>query len=214
MHYIDVNHTEYIVISFFTEGHYEKVFRDNLYPTLIDQRVSYHVECVKTKFSWGANTNIKPFFVQRMLQKYPGRTLIWLDADSRIENPPKLFDKIDDKYDMGVFYLDLDMWYQTSRHKGKRELGSGIIMLRNRPATMDVVKLWCQYVKAEPKVWEQKHLQRAVEGTPTLVKFNFPLEYSYIYSLPNGQPPHVKLDAPVIVQYQASREVRKGTVRV
>lgn len=214
MRLIKLNLSSFIVISFYTEGHYEKVIRENLLPTLVEQKVSYHVEQVPSQSSWGANTNIKPFFVKQMLKKYPDKTLIWLDADAQIARYPTLFGKIANTYDMGIFYLDLDSWYGTNRYNNARELGSGVIMLRNRPTTLDVVEKWCKLVQNHPETWEQKHLHSAVVGTPNIKVYEFPLEYSYIYSLPNGKPPNITITAPVIVQYQASREVKRNRVNV
>ena len=205
--YERVKDNRFVIVSFFTSGFYEGIMNEYLLPSVQKYDLSYYIEEISDEGNWGSNTNCKPLFIQRMLEKFKDTPIIWLDADSKICKNPGLFDRIPEEFDMGCHYLDVDRWYNRVTD-GRKELLSGLLFFRRNNRVIAVVSNWARRVQVQPLIWEQKHLAEAVAKISVNI-FKFPLEYSYIYSLPNGNVPFIKIADPVIIQYQASRQVKK-----
>jgi hypothetical protein len=79
--------TPYIVAGWFTPD-YEKWFR-RLEATLIEWNAPYDFTKVpKAPGGWEANTRLKPRLILDAMDRYPGKTLIWVDVDSLCVSAP------------------------------------------------------------------------------------------------------------------------------
>lgn len=203
------------VMCYYTPGFYQKVAEEYLIPSCKKWNIPHEAVGLKSCNSWGANTNLKASFVRysRCLNENQDYDLVFIDCDATFESYPSLFNEIPEKYGFGCHFLDRNVWYNRGTPGADMELLSGVLFVRRKPEVMKALDCWVAMVSQQPGLWEQKHLAEAVE-TMDLDIYKLPLSYCYIATLPSGKPPNVKVENPVIVQYQKSREVRRNRIRV
>jgi hypothetical protein len=161
--------------------------------------VPYHLQPIEDQGVWYANTCYKPTFLLEMLEKFPGVNIIYVDVDAEFMMYPKLFDHFEG--DVGVYLFDRSC-YAKSEHGF--EILSGTIFLRNNIEVFQMVERWALECKSNPGVWDQKSLQKVLGDNYT----KLPGEYCKIFDRMEW------ITKPVIVHYQASREVRKNRMRI
>ena len=193
-----------IYISFYTTGYYEDVMNSHLLPSLLLFNLPYYILPMENKHNWHENTKQKIDFILKALKENSPDSVVWIDADAKIENYPSLFYEIPEEYDIGVHTLD---WKEQYGKEGS-ELLSGTVFLRNNKKVEELVKLWKKYAN-ETCQWEQRALERAIKELDIKV-YKLPKDYCYITTIPSGQPPKVIIDNPIISHWQVSREVKKN----
>jgi hypothetical protein len=144
----------------------------------------------QSRGSWWANTSYKPEFLLQMLDKHPGRPLVYVDADGRFVKYPHLFVE-DLGKDIGVHY-----------RKGKEELLSGTVWLSGTQSCREIVKEWAHTCKTNPDKWDQRMLQKVLEDKQDRV-YHLPADYTSIFDSMKEES-----EDPVILHYQASRRLR------
>ena len=128
------------------------------------------------------------------------------DADATIERYPQLFHEIPEEYDIAFHTLHWNTWYNRLEDN-TTELLTGTMFFRNRQIVKDLCREW--YEKAQDgSIWEQKILESIIKKYDLKI-YNLPIEYTYIKTLPRGQEPHVKVEKPVIVHHQVSRNLKR-----
>lgn len=142
---------------------------------------------------WRANTCYKPVFLKGMLDKYRGRSLVWVDADAEIMAYPELL--MDMTADVATGYLE-----------GKNEYLSGTVYLANNDQTRKMVNLWITFLQDEdpsPRK-EQRAMGRAIEVglNNGLLHERLPFEYWRIFDMKGRD------EKPVILHRQLSRKAR------
>lgn len=198
----------FTVVSWYTSNTpYKEVFDSHLLPTLIKEELPYKVYPMDAKNNWIQNTNLKAIVVDQALAEIESDILV-VDADCKINQYPKLLDKIPLKYDIGLFYLSWKEWY--GHETDKKELCSGTIFLRNRVNTKKLIQDWKTLTeKNNNKLSDQRFLELALKLNPNLNIYNLPYEYCWINSLPDGSEPKVPRPENVIIEhFQASRTLR------
>jgi len=197
----------WIVVCLLSEGVYELEFATHLLPSLQKFNIDYHVEVITSKGSWLKNVAQKPGAVHNAMEKYPNKDMVLLDADSEILSYPELFDNIPKDYDLAFHTLDWNSWYGNSSNV--KEVLSGTMYLRNNEKIKKLVEDW--YFDANnAHIWEQKVLANLLTKRIDLNVYPLPIEYCWIHSLPDGQPPHIKPPDDIIIKhFQASRQYRK-----
>ncbi|KKL61706.1 hypothetical protein LCGC14_2192630 [marine sediment metagenome] len=193
-----------IYISFYTEGYYENVMNSHLLPSLLLFNLPYYILPMENKHNWHENTKQKISFILKALKENYPIPLVWIDADGKIEDYPKLFYEIPKEYDIGVHTLD---WKEQYGKEGS-ELLSGTVFLRNNEKTEQLVELWAKYAD-ESSGWEQRALEKAIKDLKIKV-YELPRTYCYITTIPSGKPPKVIIDNPIISHWQVSRKVKKN----
>ncbi len=188
----------WIIVGYWTERTLYERKAKTLITTLNLNKVLYYIEKVSNLGSWHKNTNYKPTFIKRMLKKFPDSDIIYVDVDARFLRYPSLFDELN--CDIAVHEFDRSNW---PRGKGTEVL-SGTIFLRNNERVFNLVERWESECKKNPKVWDQKSLEKILAGN----FYRLPGEYCKIFGLMN------KIESPVIIHYQASRGVRKNRGRL
>jgi len=196
-----------IFVAFYTGNTpYETVANTYLLPSLQKFNLTSRISIVQDCGSWLKNIAYKPRFIMDTLREYPGKTVVYLDVDARVEQMPVLFEHIPAEFDISFHTLDHDSWY--GKTGGRKEVYNGTIWLRNNPAVQIFVQRWIEYCVNE-KIGEHCWFEQLINEDQTLKKYPLPLEYAYITSLPDGQPPLVYVEKPVITQWQVSRTYRK-----
>lgn len=190
----------WVLVSYYTDDFYLREAWE-LVRSCQDFGPDFLVEEVKLGSSWLENTNHKPFFIQRMINIFPQRHLIWLDADARFRQHAWLID--------GPRLPSGDsIAYRTIHGKP----ASGTILLPNTPDRINIVETWCEEVRRDTNATDQVCLGRAVDRLK-IPRMELPMEYCWIYDfdasgkkIANPSPLDTK---PVIEHMQASRWRRK-----
>lgn len=148
------------------------------------------IRAVPNLGSWELNCGMKPAFIRDRMQDYPGRPVVWLDADARVRRKPELFAT-----------LDCDF---AAHWRYGVELLSGTMYFGPTAAARKLAEAWFDAQMRTPKVWDQLTLQRVIDsGVPAVRIERWPPSYTAIFD--------AKLcpdDEQVIVHMQASRRLK------
>lgn len=186
----------WIAVSYFTENTFYADYANAFSDSAKQNSVPHYVESVPNLKDWSKNTNYKPEFILRMLNKFPHYDIVWVDIDAKFKAYPILFDTLN--CNIAAFEFDQRKYY--SRKHTLKELLSGTLFLRNDIGAECIVKQWIAKCKEKPKQWDQKSLQEVVgDGY-----YRLPGEYCKIFGRMND------IKNPIIEHYQASRQVRKN----
>ncbi len=190
----------FIVCAYYTVDTMYEQLVVRLKNSLEKFNIPNHIQPITNLGDWHLNTSYKPTFLLEMLNKFPGRDIIYIDADAEFMAYPKLFEHLGCK--IGVHYFDRS--YHGRRQTGFEVL-SGTIFLKNCDQVKEMVHKWEKECTRRPYTWDQKSLEKVLSGN----FLNLPEEYCTIFDTMK----HVK--EPVVVHYQASRTVRenKGNLR-
>lgn len=200
---------EIIVGAFYTKNsEYERIYRETLLPSIKKFNIPYIAVETREFNNWQRNVAEKPKAILDLLNSnfVKDKLLVFLDVDAEIVKAPKLFYEIPETAEIGFHVLDWNTWYGYKSNPPMKELLTGTMFFRNTEGVKELCKDWYE-AAVKNEEWEQKCLQKLIVGR-TLVIYQLPLEYIYIKTMPRGGEPLVKLD-PVIVHYQASRELKK-----
>jgi hypothetical protein len=185
------------LISYYTKNTpYKGVFESTLKPSLMKFNLDYIVEEVPNLGSWKANTDYKPTFILKKLQKLK-EDVVWLDVDASIEQYPSLLFNIPKEFDIALHKLDWNKQY----NKPGEEILSGTLFIRNNDISKTLLENW---IGTLPKHrWEQEALKEVLN----IPYFNLPAEYCTVIDFDNKIPSYIS--NPVIVHHQASRKLRR-----
>jgi hypothetical protein len=185
----------YIIVNFYTLDYMESAMR--LKRSLDKFGLTYHLQkverCSLTYQDWQRETFFKANFVRNMLNQYPDKDIVWMDADAEVLQYPNL---------LGNIPGDL-----AARIYRGQKLVSNVVYFRNCEAIKVLVDDWIT-LNQKPQdrfrcEQEQMNLQIIAERASNKIKFvNLPKEYSYIFDERD------KCENPVIIQWQASRKFR------
>jgi len=198
------------IITWYSENTiYEDIFHSHLEPTLKKYNLDYEAISMPNYKKWHHNVAQKPLVILNALEKYK-EPLILLDVDCKITNEPSLFKSIDpDKFDIACHFLEWESWYNRPREK-KRELLTGTMWFNYTKEVLALCEEWYKVTWAN-KCADQIPLELALKDNFKSIRiYELPIEYCYIHTLPGEKLPHVKVDKPVIVHYQASRNCKRG----
>lgn len=198
---IENMNSDLIIVGYYTVNTpYEKE-AEGLINSCKKLNLAFDIPGVPTFGSWQSNTRFKAKFMLDMLNKYPGKKILYVDCDAVIHSDPVLFINYD--YDIGIRYQDFS-WR-------KNECLSGTILMRSNDKTIALCKRWMEINDAEgpgAKTLEQWNLDKAIqEGVASygLSLNNIPPEYTFIFDSMRRMYPGLK---PIIEHFQASRRFR------
>ena len=186
----------WIVVSYFTAGTFYADYANEFSASAKKFNVAHYVESVPNLKDWSKNTNYKPTFLLRMLNRFPHSDIIWVDIDAKFKGYPILFDTL--TCSIAAFEFDQKKYY--TRHHKLKELLSGTLFLRNDIGGECIVEQWIAVCKKKPRQWDQKSLQEVVGND----YYKLPGEYCKIANVMSD------IKKPIIEHYQASRLVRKN----
>lgn len=183
----------FLVAAFYTvDTPYEEEIK-NLIASCDEFNIDYYVKGYESRGQWVKNAAIKPEFLMDVMDEFPAKNIVYLDADAIIRQYPKLFDEMTE--DVGVHY-----------RKGKEVL-SGTVFLRNTVRARNLLKHWIHYQQQQPSTWDQKVLQSCLklcERSDTGLKvLDLPPTYCQIFDSMRD------VGKPVIEHMQASRRYKR-----
>jgi len=182
-----------IVVSFYTQGTgYEREV-ERLKLSLRRFGFISHIVGLPTLGSWQKNTQHKAEFLLSMLDLFAGTSIVWLDADAEVRQYPTLFETL-----KGVTFGA----HWRNRGDGREELLSGTLYLGNTDSVRTLLKKWRDICKANPDMWDQIALSKALEGWRGRIA-RLPPEYCCIFDSMAREVEH-----PVIEHFQASRHLK------
>ena len=175
------------VIAYYThESQYQQLVK-KLEVSCEKFGVACYTEGFVDRGKWEHNCAIKPEFILGMLKKYPGETLIYIDADAVIKKQPELFKT-----------FDMDF----ACHFRRNQLLSGTLFFNSNERTIALVEAWVKKQQEDPNIWDQKVLQRTLREFDVDV-FQLPATYCKIFDAQDQK------GDPVIEHYQASRKIKR-----
>jgi hypothetical protein len=173
--------------SFYTGDGYAIEARQ-LIDTLRHHGLEYVVEERANAGDWLRNCGGKAAFLLDVRRRFPGRPVVWVDADARIREQPILFDVLN--CDIGAH------WWQDDH------LASGTVYVGTSEHATRLLEAWRDACNAHPEQTDQAVLQGIIETWPhRLHVAKLPATYCAIFDAGIGNP--------VIEHMQASRRLRQ-----
>ena len=207
-----------MVVGFWTAGTPYEAEAVELVKTLKAFGLAYDVREYPHPGSWVKATLLLPQVVQDARARYPGQTLLYLDADARVRQPlseasgwtrggvPALrhFEKSTD--DVGFYFLPNGRSIDATHE----ELCTGTMLWKDTIAANTVLTAWveaCRTVDAEGRRGQdQEILQRLLPSQSYIKVWRLPHEWCWMDIISDRLG---KLD-PIIYHTQASRRFRKA----
>ena len=189
----------FIITAYYTRNTLYEAHSQKFIASLKKFDVPYYVEGIENKGDWYKNTCYKPTFLKRMLKKFPGTAVVYVDVDAEFLGYPDLFENWSTLIyiDVGVYVFDRSCY---TRSHGGTEVLSGTIFLKNNDTVKRILEKWEKECIENPRTWDQRSLEKVLEGH----FHTLPGEYCKIVD----RMDHIK--KPIIVHHQASRIVRKN----
>lgn len=185
-----------IIVAHYTlrTGYQEEV--QNLIRSLMSLGLEFEIEPIESLGSWRANSNYSARLVEKMLERYPNRSVLKTDADAVFRQTPDVFVQDDFDYDFAC------VWH-SFKYK-KNELLGGTLYFANTAPAKELARRWKERCVKAPRARNPELLDEVVRemGAGLRVK-NLPPEYCKIFDTMR----HIK--NPVIEHFQASRRLRK-----
>lgn len=179
---------KYIVCAFYTDSYAAEVA--SLEASVSKFGLDFYKERYESRGYWEANTRIKPEFLLKCLEKFSGRDVVYLDADSVLRAHPHFFDSFDG--DVGVYAAEAAGF----THK----FLTGTIYLRNSSVVQDFLRLWASSQGLKATDVDQDGFQRAINASPRLKVVPLPAGYTKIFDRDDMQ------GEVVVEHFQASRQ--------
>ncbi len=158
-----------VIVSYYTEGTAYAEQVKHLKASLRRFNLENDVVGIADRGSWHKNTYYKPQFILEMMDKHPGRSLVFVDADAKIRRNPTLFNDLD--YDFACHF----------RHE--KELLSGTLYFGDTKGARFLVEKWIEEDKLNPKThMPQKNLRAVFDRHKKEIKWKaLPVEYCMIF---------------------------------
>ena len=183
----------FVICAFYTPSYHTNAL--NLKESIEQFSLNYHIEEVKDRGYWEANTRIKPEFLQECLNRFPYQNILYIDTDACVKDELTFFDTITE---------DICL-YDTQRAVGmSHQYLASTIFLKNTPNTHELVRLWIQNQQGGVTLVDQDSLDKAMLQMTGKISIK-PLPEGYIKIFDRDQ-----YKGPVYIeQYQASRNITK-----
>lgn len=185
---------EPIYVSFYTPDYAEQA--DRLLLSLKRWDLPNHVQEVPDLGTWVKNCAHKPEFILSMMQRFPGRPIVWIDADGEVVGRPDFMRMYPSMCDIARCKYK---WWN-----GKTEVLSGTLYFGPTAGAEHLLKSWQVQGQFQPDSWDQHTLEAVLDLTTASV-FELPVEYCWIVDLHREQHPN---GVPVVQHYQHSRVTR------
>lgn len=175
-----------VFTSFYTDAYRDHA--EGLIASLEAFGLEHDVRHLPSGGNWLTNVNHKAVFLLSMMARHPDRPIVWLDADARVRQAPKLFDTL--SCDFACHY----------RHGV--ELLSGTMYFAPTAAAVQLLQAWHFKCAKHPERWDQVSLQDTIADMGDALRVErLPATYTCVFDDP-------KMGPPVIEHLQASRQLR------
>jgi hypothetical protein len=202
---LDKKYSDLLVVGYFTINTPYEQEKEKLVKSIRRFGLASYIKGIPNQGDWQKNTRYKAIFLKEVLEKFPDKKILYVDADAEFLRPPELF--ID--YD-----CDIAIRWQTFRWRENESL-SGTIYLESNEKTKLICDKWIKYNDAEyvngktPTTMEQWNLGKLIkelEKSNGLKHKNLPATYCSFDHIRTIYPEIEGKE--VIVHYQASRRFK------
>lgn len=190
-----IHHHDPIFISYYTPQYSDCVPR--LVASLNKFKLGmchYPIECLG---SWHANVNAKPSIIQRAMETFPDRLIVYLDIDAEVVADPVWLKDI----------TNLGRLTIATRKTLNGAILSGTLAFWPGFITQELLHEWRARCEAFPKQWDQISLEQVLHASQNRYNvFDLPENYCHIFDYKGADVVH----PAVIVHHQASRTKRRA----
>jgi hypothetical protein len=163
--------------------------------------VDYFIMPIRNQGNWYLNTAYKATFIREMLDCYPDKNIVFVDADSIFHCYPVRFDLI--RADI-AYHLRLGR-----RNYPEGEVLSGTLFFQNNQKARMICSRWMLENKRNPDIWEQRNLRTALESIPNISVELLTAAYCKIFDAQD----QIVTGQIVIEHFQKSRQYKKEVWR-
>lgn len=183
-----------IYTAFWTIGSIYEVEAARLRASLDALNLPHDIRPVPSQGDWRANTQLTVRHILTMMDAYPDRPIVQLDADAIVMQTPLLFEG----------GIDCDV---AGHFRRGHELLNGTLYIAPTHGARLVMEKYRDGVAAHPEHRNEQHwLQVAVEELRDVIRWgDLPASYCYIRDIMAGDL--AEGETPIICHHQASREV-------
>lgn len=188
----DKKKTDPVFVNYFSMGTGYEAYAIDLVESMKKFDIDMDVQAIKSRGNWDANIKFKPEYVLKMMDKYPGRPIVWVDADAVFVKFPEYMYSI--KEHVGIHY-----------YKKGIEPVTNLIYFSGGEPSKKLLKKWkkvCEDPKNKDVRNDQLLFQDLLETTKLKIN-KLPPEYCYILLGKNPEGCD-----PVVEQRQASRKLK------
>ena len=190
------------VISFYTEGTGYAKEIERLDDSLRKFDISRKFYAYPPLGTWRMNLNYKSQCILKAMREFPGKDIVFIDADGVVRKHPALFDELtaSGAYDIAASF------HKFQRQSGDSdELLSGTLWIQNCKSAREIISLWHEIGMTHPNIRHQKCLKLAIDELGRRDRlYRMPFEYTYIFDYH-----YAEQREPVIEHFQASRRLRQ-----
>jgi hypothetical protein len=192
-----------LYVSYYTIGNGYEAEAVELVRTLDLHKLPHRVTGVRPGsendlWTWQRATQYKAEYIRDIKKAHPDRAIVWLDADARVVQRPRLFEWL--KCDVAAH------WYRD------REFLSSTLFFGPGKATLALLENWVERNRKYPsgRCADQRNLHEVLCARHDMTIVNLPPEYTWIDA---GSGNDLSARAygrryPVIMQMQASRRLK------
>lgn len=191
-----------LVVGYFTINTPYAQEKDKLVESIKKFKLGSYIKGVPNLGDWQKNTRYKATFLKEILEKFPTKDILYVDADAEFLKEPDLFSN---------YNCDIAIRWQDFRWR-KNESLSGTIFMKNNSKTKEICNKWIRYNDLEgpnPNTYEQWNLGKLIkefEISHKLIHKLLPAAYCSFDHIRDIYP-EIK-GKEVIVHYQASRRLK------
>lgn len=188
----------FIIVGYYTRNTIYQEKAEEFRDSMLHHNIPFYIEGIDNLGDWWKNTNYKPTFLREMLDRFYPKSIVYVDCDAKFFGFPTLFEDLysNPVVNVGVHLFDRSC-YKRSQHGF--EVLSGTIFLKNNSIVRGLVDEWVEECRNNPRKWDQKSLEKVLNGD----FYRLPGEYCKIFDKMED------ITKPIIVHYQASRQVRR-----
>lgn len=189
-----------IYCCFYTAGTFYEKEAERLIETLRRHNLEHYAEPITDLGSWRANTGFTASFLLSLLDRFPHRPVVYLDADAFVWSYPALFDTLPETG------ADIAAHYRGT----EGELLNGTLWLSGSRGCRLICETYRDKVKAGRNAHnEQRCLQEAItELCPDFATvYKLPPSYAWIHDIMAND---LNGEEPVIEHLQASRQAHNN----
>lgn len=161
---------------------------------------NYWVIGVPNLGSWQKNTQYKSKFIRYALDKFPNKSLLYLDVDAVMVKSPEILDTLD--ADVAAVHF-----------ANGSELLSGTLYLKNNKICKRLIDRWVRLNEKYPETlpngkeaWDQRTLEMAINEMNSINYYELPQEYTWIVQLTQRRCPEA--DSPVIMHTRGAKRFK------
>lgn len=179
----------YVACAFYTPNYLPQVL--SLKRSLEEHGIGFYLKRYERLATWEATTRLKPQFIVHCIDRFPGKDILYLDADAVVRRPLDFFDGLE--ADVSLLFHPM----KIGRTHCLR-LSGGTVFVRNTEGGRKFARAWAaQEEKCGPLTLDEDMIYMAFSELEGVTIAVLPQTYYKIFDRPGSEP--------VIEHFQASR---------